>query len=180
MGAPVLTGFEHRLVVGVADVAVSNNPNVILTTYSLGSCVAVAIYDPQARVGGMLHAMLPDSSIDTAKAQRSPSMFIDSGVAALFRASYELRADKQRVQIYIAGGAQIMDAAGVFNIGKRNVEAVTALLNRHGLRIQAQQVGGMVNRTMSLNLATGEVSLKISGQPEEMFLCRNSRQLSAA
>ena len=46
--------------------------------------------------------------------------------------------------------------------------------DEHGLKIQAEQVGGMVNRTMHLNLATGEVRLKISGQAQETILCKNS------
>jgi chemotaxis protein CheD len=46
MPAPQLTGFESRVIVGIAEMAVSNSPTVILTTYSLGSCLGVAIYDP--------------------------------------------------------------------------------------------------------------------------------------
>lgn len=170
MPSPTLAGFEHKVVVGIADLAVSNNQNVILTTYSLGSCLGVAIYDPVVRVGGLLHLMLPDSGIDPAKAAANPAMFVDTGVPTLFRAAYELRADKHRLQIYVAGGAQIMDNSGFFNIGRRNYEALTALLARHSLHIQAEQVGGLVNRTLYLNLATGGVSLKVSGQTKDIAL----------
>jgi chemotaxis protein CheD len=171
MSPAPLSGFEHKIVVGIADLAVSNNPNVILTTYSLGSCLGVAIYDPAVQVGGMLHLMLPDSSIDPAKGAAQPAMFVDTGLPALFRAAYELHADKRRIRIYIAGGAQVMDNSGFFNIGKRNYEALTNLLQSHGLRIQAEQVGGLVNRTLCLCLRTGEVSLKTSGQTKDMPLC---------
>jgi chemotaxis protein CheD len=164
-------GFEHKVVVGIADFAVANSPNVILTTYSLGSCLGVAVYDPVVKVGGLLHLMLPESSISAEKAMNQPAMFVDTGIPALFRAAYELHANKHRLLIYVAGGAQIMDSTGYFNIGKRNFEALGALLSKHGLRIQAEQVGGMVNRTMSLNLATGKVTLKVSGQPQEEVLC---------
>ena len=71
MPAPSLaaiTGFDQKLIVGVADLAVSSNPAVLIVTYSLGSCLGVTIYDPVAKVGGLLHAMLPDSTIDPAKA----------------------------------------------------------------------------------------------------------------
>jgi chemotaxis protein CheD len=170
MPAPALAGFEHKVVVGVADVAVSNNQNVILTTYSLGSCLGVAIYDPLTRVGGLLHAMLPDSSIDRQKAAAQPAMFLDTGIPALFRAAYELRADKHRVLIYLIGGAQIMDDSGFFNIGKRNYQSAIDLFGKHSLRIQAEEVGGCVNRTVYLNLATGTVSLKVSGNSTETRL----------
>ncbi len=173
MPAPSLaaiTGFDQKLVVGVADFAVSSNPNVVLTTYSLGSCLGITIFDPVTRVGGLLHAMLPDSSIDQAKAAAQPAMFIDTGIPALFRAAYQLKADKYRVQICVAGGAQVMDGSGFFSIGKRNYETLLKLLSQHGLVVRAEQVGGMVSRTVHLNLRTGEVKLKVSGQNEEVVL----------
>ena len=170
MGAPQLIGFEHKLVVGVGDMAVSNNPNLVLTTYSLGSCLGVTIYDPVVHVAGLLHLMLPDSTIDSAKAAARPCMFVDSGVPLLFRSAYDLGAVRQRVQITVAGGAQIMDGSGFFSIGKRNFEALSELLNRNSLRLSAVQVGGLVNRTMSLKIATGAVTLKVSGQPQEISL----------
>ena len=177
MASPTLTGFEHKVVVGIAEMAVSNNQNVILTTYSLGSCLGLAIYDPIVKAGGLLHIMLPDSSIDTMKASRQPAMFVDTGVPALFRAAYQLKAEKHRVVISVAGGAQIMDSSGFFNIGARNYEALAKLLRQHNLQIHAEQVGGLVNRTMYLNLATGEVRLKISGEPKETILCKNSMNI---
>lgn len=175
MPSPTLAGLglEQKVIIGIAELAVSNNTSATLTTYSLGSCLGITIYDPVVKVGGLLHIMLPDSRIDSAKAASQPAMFVDSGVPALFRAAYKLGADKHRVQICVAGGAQIMDNSGYFNIGKRNYEALAKMLNEHGLRIHAEQVGGMVNRTMYLNLANGDVRLKVSGQPQEVFLCKS-------
>jgi chemotaxis protein CheD len=174
MPAPSLTGFNQKVIVGIAEMVASNNQNVTLTTYSLGSCLGIAIYDPVVKAGGLLHIMLPDSTIDSVKAAKQPSMFVDTGVPALFRAAYQLRAEKHRMIICVAGGAQIMDSGGFFNIGSRNYDALGKLFAEHGLKIQAEQVGGMVNRTMHLNLATGEVRLKISGQAQETILCKNS------
>lgn len=170
MPSPSLTGFTQNVVVGIADLAVSNNPTVVLATYSLGSCIGVTIFDPVAHVGGLVHVMLPDSSIDTAKAAAQPAMFMDTGIPALFRASYGLRAEKHRVQICVAGGAQVMDQSGFFSIGKRNYDSLKNLLTQHGLKIQAEQVGGLVSRTMYLDLATGKVRLKVGGQSQEVTL----------
>jgi chemotaxis protein CheD len=170
MPAPSLTGFDHKVVVGIAEQAVSNNQNVTLTTYSLGSCLGIAVYDPVVKAGGLLHIMLPDSTIDATKAAKQPSMFVDTGVPALFRAAYQLRAEKHRMIISVAGGAQIMDSGGFFNIGARNYDTLKKLFTEHGLRIHAEEVGGLVNRTMHLNLATGQVRLKVSGQAQETIL----------
>ena len=171
MPAPLLKGFEHRVVVGVADMAVSNNPAVTLCTYSLGSCLGIAIYDPVVRVGGLIHLMLPDSSIAPEKAAARPAMFADTGVPLLFRAAYQMRAEKHRLKICVVGGAQIMDESGHFNIGRRNCEALDGLLRQNNLRVSAEQTGGMVNRTLYLALADGTVRLKVSGQTTETRLC---------
>lgn len=174
MASPSLPGlFEQKVVVGIADLAVSNNHTLTLATYSLGSCIGVSIYDPVAKVGGLLHVMLPESKIDLDKAQRQPAMFMDTGIPALFRAAYELKAEKYQVKICVAGGAQVMDSSGFFSIGKRNYETLKAILNEHGLTIHAEQVGGMVSRSMYLNLASGEVRLKVSGHAEDFVLCKN-------
>lgn len=177
-GSVAKTQFHNALnreyqVVGIADMAVSNRPSVVLATHSLGSCLGIAIYDPVARVGGMLHIMLPDSDLDVVKAAALPAMFLDTGMAALFRASYQLGAEKQRIKVYVAGGSQVMDNSGFFNIGKRNYEAFVKLCRQHHLHVEAEQVGGLVSRSLYLQVATGDVWLKISGQSKEVPLCKN-------
>ena len=72
-----------KLVVGVADMKVSNNPEDSIITYSLGSCIGLIVWDPEAKVGGLLHYMLPDSNLDKQKAALNPAMFADSGIPAL-------------------------------------------------------------------------------------------------
>lgn len=173
MPVPQLSRLEHRIVVGIADLAVSNSLNVTLTTYSLGSCLGIAMHDPVARAGGLLHAMLPDSTLDTRKAAQQPAVFVDTGIETLLRTLAELGAERRRLRIFVAGGSQIMDDSGFFNIGKRNYRAMQQLFAREGLRIEAEQVGGLVNRTMHLNIATGGVSLKVSGQAKDIALCKS-------
>lgn len=155
-----------RRVVGVADMAVSNNPDEVLVTYSLGSCIAVIIFDPVARVGGMLHYMLPESTIDSEKAQKNPNMFADTGIAMLFRQSYQLGARKENIVVKVVGGAQILDQNGVFNIGKRNYVAMRKIFWRNNVMVAAEHVGGTVNRTVRLDMATGRVILKVGGESE--------------
>jgi chemotaxis protein CheD len=160
--------------VRMADLVVSNNPRLVLTTHYLGSCLAVTIYDPVVRAGGLLHAMLPDSSVDPVKAAEQPAMFIDTGIPVLFRAAYQLGAQKHRVLVCCAGGAQIMDSDGFFSIGKRNYEAFLQICQEHNLRLQAEQTGGLVSRSLFLHIATGEVWMKVSGHNKLMMLCKSS------
>lgn len=156
-----------KQIVGVADMKVSKNLKETLVTYSLGSCIGLVIYDPVVKVGGMLHYMLPDSTIDGDKARANPFMFADTGIPRLFRKSYALGAKKQRIRIFIAGGAEILDQKGFFNIGKRNYMALKKIFFRNNVLINKQEVGGNVNRTVRLELATGDIYVKTSGRKEE-------------
>ena len=161
-----------RVIVGIADLAVSNNPSVRLATYSLGSCLGISVYDPVAKVGGLIHVMLPDSRIDPSKGELQPAMFCSTGIPALLDAAGQLHAARSRIQVCVAGGAQVMDDTGYFSIGKRNYEMLVSVLREHDLSIHAQEVGGLVSRSMMIDVVSGEVRLKASGQSEEVPLCR--------
>jgi chemotaxis protein CheD len=152
--------------VGVADCRLSNSPEDILVTYALGSCVGVAIYDPVAKLAGMLHYMLPESGIDPAKARDNPHMFADTGIPLLFRRSYEMGAEKRRLIVCVAGGAQVMDEAGVFNIGKRNALALRKILWKAGVLIHSESLGGSLSRTVRMEVQTGKIWLRTEGKQE--------------
>jgi chemotaxis protein CheD len=156
----------RQLVVGVGDGGVSRDPDAMLVTYALGSCIAVMLHDPVARVGGMVHYMLPESSMALEKSQTHPWMFADTGIPLLLRAALEHGADKRRLAICAAGGAQVMDDNGVFNIGKRNCLALRKALWKAGLTARAEETGGTVSRTVRLEVGTGRVWLHIAGQGE--------------
>ena len=151
------------LVVGVADMVVSNDPNAELVTYSLGSCLGITVYDPTKKVGGLLHVMLPDSKIDPVKALTAPYMFVDTGVPRLFQAVCSLGAERSRLVVKVAGGTQSLDEKGIFNIGERNQRALTSLLAHNGYTIHGQDVGGVSSRTLRLDRATGELAIKTPG-----------------
>lgn len=155
-----------KQIVGVADMKVSNRPQESIITYSLGSCIGLVIYDPAVKVGGILHYMLPESSIDKTKAAARPYMFADSGIPRLFKTAYKLGAVKQRMKIYVAGGAEILDQAGFFNIGKRNYMALKKLFFKNNVIINKQNVGGNTNRTVRLEIGTGDIYVKTSGGQE--------------
>ena len=158
-----------NLVVGVADCQVSPARDAVLVTYALGSCIAVAIHDPVAQVGGLLHYMLPQSSIAPEKAGANPYMFADTGIPLLFRRAYEQGADKRRLVVRVAGGAQVMDREGVFNIGKRNYLALRKILWKAGVLVEAEDVGGTASRTVRLEIGSGRFFLRgTNGEDVEM------------
>lgn len=156
--------MEH--IVGVADMKVSNQPGDTIVTYSLGSCIGLAIYDLQAGVGGMLHYMLPNSAIDAVKAKNNPFMFADTGIPALFKQAYALGAKKSRIKVFVAGGAEIMEQEGIFNLGRQNYSALMQILNKNDVAVWKQAVGGYSNRTVKMEIASGNIYLKTSGLGE--------------
>ena len=155
-----------NIIVGVSDMKVSNEPGSVLITYSLGSCIGITIYDPVVKVGGLLHFMLPESSLDLEKAKKNPYMFADSGIPLLFKSAYKLGAKKQRMKVIVVGGSQILDQKGFFNIGKRNNMAARKMLHKNNVIISYNNVGGNCNRTVKLSINDGSLGLKISGQGE--------------
>jgi chemotaxis protein CheD len=157
-------------VVNVADMKISESKGDTIITYALGSCLGITIYDPIACVGGMLHAMLPQSSIDTQKAADNPNMFVDTGVPKLFHECYRLGGRKERLIVKVAGGACARgnEEDDFFKIGQRNFIMFRKLLWKNGVLLAAYDVGGNHSRTMTLELDNGNVSLKVDGGTREL------------
>jgi chemotaxis protein CheD len=149
-----------NLIVGVSDMKVSNDPDSVLVTYSLGSCIGIAVFDPVIKVGGLLHYMLPESSLDGTKAAANPFMFADTGIPRLFKSVYELGGAKSRMRVIMVGGSKVLDQNGFFNIGKRNEMAARRLFHRNNVVIDFADTGGSGNRTIRLAIRDGKCWLK--------------------
>jgi chemotaxis protein CheD len=152
--------------VGVADMKISAEKGDLIITHALGSCLGVAVHDPMACVGGLLHVMLPLSTIDPVKADRNPSMFVDTGFPRLLIECFKAGAQKQRLEISVAGGANSRNREedDFFQIGKRNLIILRKLLWKNRLLMKSYDVGGSNSRTMSLEIGTGTVMIKSAGQ----------------
>lgn len=151
------------LAVGVGDLKVSATREETLVTYGLGSCIGITIWDPVSRVGGLLHFMLPESQSDLAKAKDNPALYADTGIPLLFKSAYQLGADKKRLLVRVAGGAQVLDGNGIFNIGKRNYLAMKKIFWKAGVMIHAEEVGSNVSRTLRLEVGSGKLLLQEAG-----------------
>lgn len=151
----------RSLVVGVGDCQVSADPEAEIVTYALGSCIAVAIWDPVAKVAGLLHFMLPDSSVDRVSGGRdNPYRYADTGTPMLFRTAYQHGAEKRRLVVRLAGGAAVVDDDGIFNIGKRNYAALRKILWKAGVMVQGEDVGGSNSRTVRLEVGSGRFYIR--------------------
>ncbi len=140
---------------------VTNDSEAMLVTYSLGSCLGIVVYDPVATVGGLLHIMLPDGTDEKGSPKFNPFKYVDTGVPLLFKEAYKLGAKKNRMVVYVAGGSQILDDSGYFNIGKRNIAALRKLFWKNGVMIDKEHVGGSFSRTVRLYMVNGETTVSI-------------------
>jgi chemotaxis protein CheD len=152
--------MSRKIIINVSDAKVSSHSDDVLTTYSLGSCIGVCLYDPTTHIGGMLHYQLPASTLDSPRAKEMPFMFADTGMKILVDKILSMGANKKRIQVKIAGGAAMENGPAGFDIGKRNYLALRKILWQHGMFIDAEDVGGSSPRNLYLNIVDGAVIVK--------------------
>ncbi len=162
------THNSKRIVVGVSDMKLSHRPGEILITRALGSCIGIAIYDPAAMVGGLLHFMLPDSAVNPQRAEENPWMFANVAIPQFFKKAHALGASKPNLTVKVAGGAHFLDDSEFFAIGKRNLTMMRKIFWQNGVPIEAEHVGGTVSRTLSLEMGDGRVWITTGGKEIEL------------
>ena len=147
--------------VRVADYAVSADAQATLATVGLGSCVAIALYDSRARVGGLAHVLLPDPTLS--RDQSNPAKFPSTAVPLLLAEMQRLGADPRRLTAKIVGGASmfatLMPSGGI-NVGERNIAGVRAALACAGVPVIGEDVGSDHGRSVYFRLADGRVDVR--------------------
>ncbi len=160
---------RHRdppyLFVSVADMRASNKPDAVLSTLGLGSCLGITCYEPVRKVGGLLHAMLPDSHKHRAT-NPVPAMYLDVAMPVFIESALRLGADLRYLEFKVFGGAQILQANDYFSIGRQNIDMMKRLVERYQLNVKTWAVGGQANRSIDLYLSTGAVLLRMPSLPE--------------
>jgi len=155
-------------VVGVGEYQTASDPRDVLVTYSLGSCLGVSAYDPRARVGGLLHFMLPDSRINPEKALAQPALFGDTGLTVFLNELFELGASCKTLRLKLAGGSKVLKQGEFFDIGRRNLLMAKKLLWKNNLPVLAEVTGGEVGRTLRLRMEDGRTFVKDAAGEHEL------------
>lgn len=147
-----------NLIVEIGGCKVSSDPEDIIKTFALGSCVGIAILDPRTRVAGMAHVALPDSKINLQRAEELPGYFADTAIPFLLHKMAQLGSIKHEQYIVkLAGGASLLKDDSLFQIGERNVTEIKRILWDQNLSIASMDVGKSISRTFSIELKTGKV-----------------------
>jgi chemotaxis protein CheD len=131
-----------------------------LGTVGLGSCVAVTIHDPVMSIGGLIHFQLASGELDPARAAQQPFLFADTGLRMLTAHLARGGAIPARCRVHVIGGAQMLSAVSAVQIGKKNVLAARKQLWQLGYLIEGEVVGGTASRSVSLDVAHGELDIR--------------------
>ncbi|MEW6623104.1 MAG: chemotaxis protein CheD [Bacillota bacterium] len=162
INAGLKSQYIEEFKVGIADWKVTAAPHHIITL-GLGSCVGIVLLDIKARVGGMVHIMLPDSN--QFRNANNPAKFADTGIALLLKETMKIGARKGSIIAKIAGGAQMFKGynSSLLNIGERNVNKTREVLEGFGIPLVSEDTGGHVGRTLILQNDTQKVFVRTIG-----------------
>ena len=154
-------GLPDPVQVGIAELAVSEGEDT-LKSYGLGSCLAVALYDPDSGIGGLAHVMLPNGD-EVENSDEKPGKYADTAIRALLRRMVERGASYTSVEAKIAGGSDMFEFDSFDeSVGQRNAEAAKSELEKLGVPLLAEDVGGDYGRTVEFTPGTGVLVVKTS------------------
>jgi len=127
----------------------------------LGSCLGLALYDRRLKLGGLAHIVLPDSQ----GANAHPGKYADTAVPALVSRLQQLAPQERlSLQAKIAGGANMFASAdSLGTVGAQNVQAVERILGEQRISVVGRHCGGEQGRRMTLDIATGTVTIQVVG-----------------
>lgn len=155
--------------VGMADLNICSGSDG-LTTLGLGSCVGIAIRDPETKIGGLAHIMLPDST--AIRGSTNIPKFADTGIEELVNRMLAAGAGRKRLEAKIAGGATMFafqSKSDLMRVGERNVEAVKRKLTQMNIPILAEDTGENFGRTVIFYPQTGEFVIRAVGKEEKII-----------
>ena len=147
--------------VGIADMNIAKAPDKIRTS-GLGSCVGVVLYDERSTTVGMVHVMLPDSSLGRTEVINI-AKFADTGIPAMVEQLKIEGIQPYKLKAKIAGGAQMFQFSSTrdtMRIGPRNVEAVKEYLKKYSIPIVAEDTGGNSGRTIEFDPTTKLLNIR--------------------
>lgn len=133
----------------------------VLVASGLGSCVALALYERQLRLGGLAHIMLARQG--SAQAGSNPYQYADSALVALLVELQMRGAHLPQIAAKIAGGAHMFTFSA---IGAQNVASIRQLLQDAGIPLVGADVGGHYGRSVEFHLDSGKLLVQRSGRAD--------------
>jgi chemotaxis protein CheD len=161
--------MAEELLVRVADLRAGKG-DVVLVTLGLGSCIAIVVHDPVAKVGGLAHILLPSRSLS--RGGDNPGRFPQTAMPRLLEEMVALGADPRRLVAKLVGGAAMfanLVPAGSMQMGDRNVISSREVLNQLAIPIVAESVGGNEGRSIWFHVLEGKLQVRSVGQGVQLL-----------
>jgi len=154
--------MREQTIVGIAQMAICRAPRG-LACLGLGSCVAVILYDPVLKIGGIVHALLPTAPHNC----DSEEKYADTGTKKLVKELMAKGATKERLFAKIVGGAQMFPSLSlsVSDIGRHNIDEARRTLKDLGIKLVSEDVAGNRGRSAYLNTENGRVMIETAFAP---------------
>lgn len=150
--------IQNRL--GIGEYAIGKHP-LQLSTYGLGSCVAVTIYDNESKSGGLVHIMLPHTDKDNPE---NPYKYATYAIPKLIEEiSVVSNKEPHELTAKIVGGSKMFEYIEFGrNIGQRNIDESKRILENYNVNIESENTGGNHGRRVLFDLQNGEVEVNSS------------------
>lgn len=157
---------ENSIKIGIADMKMAKKDGMLIT-YALGSCIGICLYDPQIKLGAMVHIMLP---LNMEAGRKNALKYADTGICETLKQMESNGALRRRIVAKIAGGAKMFEVSGSLgNIGQRNIDSVHMILRREGITLLKEDVGGTTARTLLFDVSNGLCCVRCYGRQELVF-----------
>jgi chemotaxis protein CheD len=159
-----------ELMVRMGELKISDTPGDVLVSLGLGSCIGLALIDRRAGAAGLAHIVLPETT--GSPAPEALHKFADHAVPALFDGMRERGASRVFMEAVLVGGASMFAATGTraMEVGLRNAEAVCSLVAARRVPVVAEAVGGSRGRTIRVDVASGDVTVREAGGSDQPLL----------
>ena len=157
--------MQNEIEVSMGRGAVTRAPDIILCS-GLGSCVAIALYDAQWRIGGLAHVMLPNSN--SLNGYHPSYKYADTAIATLIKELQSMRATIHSMVAKLVGGARMFPSSDDFSpgIGEQNIASVKSILEQKRIPVIGENTGGDYGRSVEFYLDSGKVMVRAIGRED--------------
>ncbi len=152
--------------VGIGQLAICHSPEQLICL-GLGSCVAVILYDPGYKTGGIVHVLLPKAPTPCDAAEK----YADTGTAKLIHEILLNGANKERLVAKLVGGAQMFKNLNISlaDIGRQNSLQARKVLREHSIKVVAEDLEGDRGRSAYFDSSTGKVTVQKAFAPTRII-----------
>jgi chemotaxis protein CheD len=156
----VTTLAGRKVLVGLGSLHCCAETGQLLVARPLGSTAALAVYEPNSGIGGLVHWMLPESGLVPQREGRNPLLFADAAIPLLMEEMVRLGVPKKaRLKAALAGAASLPEG-GEYDVGKRNQEMARRVIKKLRLSVVQEETGGVSVRDLGLEIGSGEFYIR--------------------